>query len=357
MFQPRSRRAEFWLTALLFLLAAGVGFSGNLSFLGSLERIGSGSISVRLNDRRIVDAMLPTASALGATSIRTQYNMGDQVEITCKPIHPIWEKGTSRYQSLELTAIRLVRHLPAEEVLKESSRAATAPSGDSPELEHARRVNLDYVSHMPNFVADETAKRFRSTVQSPRWRDYDTVEAEITFQGDRAIRRQIRRNHKPWTQPFEALPGFKWYEGFATEIKPLFDAKCPTRIEYVRRSQANGRNLTEYNFSSPVDGCFPFFYFGYERYNPARTGQVFIDSAKGNVFEVDEDANEFPPDFEFAGRQEHVFWDFVKIGDDTHLLPVRANFLVEYHSGTRYRVEVEYKNHRHFESSSNVTFQ
>jgi hypothetical protein len=46
----------------------------------------------------------------------------------------------------------------------------------------------------------------------------------------------------------------------------------------------------------------------------------------------------------------------VKIGETSHLLPVRANFLVVYSSGTRYRVEVEYKNHRHFEASSNVTF-
>jgi hypothetical protein len=46
----------------------------------------------------------------------------------------------------------------------------------------------------------------------------------------------------------------------------------------------------------------------------------------------------------------------VKIGEASHLLPVHADFLVLYHSGTRYRVEVEYKNHRHFETSSDVTF-
>jgi hypothetical protein len=301
--------------------------------------------------------MLPGTNGLGSSSIRAQYQMGDEVEITCKPIHPVWETGTSRYQSLELTDIRLVRHPSADDLLTERPQKEAEMPPDSPELARARRVNLNYIAHMPNFVADETAKRFRSTVQSPRWRDYDTVEDEITFQGNRAIRRQIRRNHKAWTQPFEALPGFKWYEGFATEIKPLFDPRCPTRIERAANSKSNGRELTEYNFSSPVDGCFPFFYFGYERYNPARTGHAFIDTAKGNALEVDEDASEFPADFEFAGRQEHVFWDYVKIGADSHLLPVRANFLVEYRSGTRYRVEVEYRNHRHFESSSNVTFE
>ncbi len=209
---------------------------------------------------------------------------------------------------------------------------------------------------MPNFVADETATRYRSTTESPDWRPYDTVESEIVFRGRRAVRQQIRRNGKPWDQPFDALPGFKWYEGFETEISPLFDPKCPTTIDYQGRTKIGGRQLLEYQFHSPVDGCFPFLYFTYQRYNPARTGRFFIDDPGGSVIQVDDESSDFPADFEFAGREEHIFWDYVKIGEDLHLLPVRVNFLVRYSDGTRYRVEVEYKNHRHFEASTNVTF-
>ena len=75
------------------------------------------------------------------------------------------------------------------------------------------------------------------------------------------------------------------------------------------------------------------------------------------MIQVDDEAAGFPPGFEFAKREEHVTWDYVKIGDSSHLLPVRANFLVHYSTGTRYRIEVEYKNHRHFEASTNLTFQ
>ena len=238
-----------------------------------------------------------------------------------------------------------------------TNKVADLNAPGSRELEHARRINLEYVSNMPNFVADETAKRYRSGTKSGAWRHYDTVDAEITFRGRRVVRQQIRRDGKPWEQPFDALPGFKWYEGFESEISPLFDPHCPTVIEYHGRSQVGGRQLLEYRFSSPVDGCFPFFYFAYQRYNPARTGHVFIDDPGGNVIQVDDETDGFPADFEFARREEHVSWDYVKIGEDSHLLPVRANFLVLYSSGTRYKVEVEYKNHRHFESSTNVTFE
>ena len=83
-------------------------------------------------------------------------------------------------------------------------------------------------------------------------------------------------------------------------------------------------------------------------------GYVFIN--EGNVIQLDEEASGFPAGFDFAQRNEEVSWDFVKIGDASHLLPVAANFVVLYSSGKRWRVEVQYKNHRHFEAATNVTF-
>jgi hypothetical protein len=46
----------------------------------------------------------------------------------------------------------------------------------------------------------------------------------------------------------------------------------------------------------------------------------------------------------------------VKIGDSTFLLPVGAEIVALNASGAWSRVTVEYKNHRHFEASTNVTF-
>jgi hypothetical protein len=363
----------------LALLIVTGGLTGS-SFSGALERVGSGSISIRLADRRVIDAMLPNTPPLEAEMIAAHYNMGDRVEVQCIPIQPVWEEGTSRYQSLEVTSMRLVRHPSAEELakmaetipfregknlLKSPETAAAvhpvpvtdvnAPGGR--QLEQARRVNLEYAANMPNFVADEIAKRHRMSPRSQSWSDFDTVESEITFRGNRAIRQQIRRNGQPWEQPFDALPGYKWYEGFGPEITPLFDPRCPTTLKYQGRSESRARTLYDYRFSSPVDGCFPYFFFGYQRYNPARTGHVFIDDPAGNVIQLEEEESGFPAEIEFSGRKVQIFWDYVKIGEESHLLPVRATFEVRYYDGTRYRIEVEFKNHRHFEASSHIVYQ
>jgi hypothetical protein len=355
-------------SATILLAMAGGAFAADLTFSGGLERVGHESISIRLADRRVIDARLPNTRLLTADKIASQYQMGDQVQITCKAIQPVLEEETSRMQFLELTRLRFLRQAsPAElaprpwsdgvNLLSRSTAVTDGPRtvGDS-KLTHARDVNLDYVANMPNFVADEIGKRYTNSGKSGEWRLLDTIETEITFKGNSAVREQIRRDGKPWSRPFQALPGFKWSGGFGTEIKPIFNPQCPTTIEYVGRAEVRGKPLLEYRFSSPADGCFGWFTMEYQRYSPARNGRVFIGDPGGNVIQLEEEASGFPAGFEFAHRKEEVSWDYVKIGDASHLLPVAANFVVDYSSGSRFRVDLEYRNHRHFESSTNVTF-
>jgi len=349
----------------------GRGFAADLIFSGSLERVGHESISVRLPGRRVIDARLPHASALAAEKIAEQYTRGDQVQITCKPIKPVWEEDTSRYQSLEVTKLQFLRkpsvqelsEIPELPAWREGVDLLTHPARDPQRSTvgnvdpHAREVNLQYASNMPNFVADETAKRYSSDGASSQWRYLDTIETEIAFHGSRVIRRQVRKDGKPWDRPFQALPGFKWSGGFGGEIRPLFDSQCPTTIEFAGAAEVRGKKLLRYRFSSPPDGCFVPFYLEYQRYNPARTGYLFLDDPDGRLIQLEEDAGGFPPELEFAERKEEVSWDYVKIGDASHLLPVEANFVVSYSSGSKWRIEVEYKNHRHFEASTNITFK
>jgi hypothetical protein len=370
-----------WLIPLVVLGQPFRASAADIVFSGGLERVGHETISVRLADRRVIEARLPATSRLAPEKFAAQYKIGDQVEITCKQIQRVWEDETSRYQFLELTKFRFVREPSSAELseilaiqpwrgapnllkqpaanvpaLKKPGPATSSEAALDAKLAHAREVNLEYVSNLPNFVADETAKRYTANGRSQEWHYVDTIETEITFKGNGAIRDQIRKDGKPWEKPFQALPGFKWYGGFGTEIKPVFDPQCPTAVESDGSAEVHGKQLLKYRFRSPADGCFGPFYLEYQRYNPARTGHVFIDATHGNVIQLDEEATGFPPGFDLAQRNEEVSWDNVKIGDASHLLPVGANFVILYYSGNRWRIEVEYKNHRHFESSTNITF-
>lgn len=348
--QSRRRR----VFSLLLLPAAAIFLqprrllAAELSFTGTVGQVSPESISIRTADGRVIEARLPEKPLPLAAPVAA----GDEVRIDCKKIHPVWQEKASRYQFLEVTKLELIRHgAPPQPAVAQQPAPHTHTDQ---KLEHAREVNLQYASRLPNYVADEIAKRYTRNRKSKDWRYLDTIETEITIHGARASRQRIRRDGKPTRAAFERLPGFKWYGGFGTEIKPLFDPACPTTVEYVGTAELVGRYVLDYRFQSPAHGCFVPFYLGFQRYNPARTGHVFVEDPGGRIAQFVEDASDFPPGFGFAERTEQVTWDYVKIGDASHLLPVRAEFLVLYASGERWRVEVEYKNHRHFEASTNL---
>ena len=364
------------MAPLLLLGSPCRSFAADLVFSGSLERVRHESVSVKFTDRRVIEARLPNTPRLAAQALVARYNIGDHVEITCKPIQPVWEEEASRFQNLEVAKLRFLRPPSPEELSGTlASRpwrggvnllrrpAATGTAGNTPPgdadatLAHAREVNLSYASTLPNFVADETAKRYTSRIGPTQWLYRDTIESEITIRGIRSSRQHIRQDGRPWNQPFQALPGFKWYGGFGTEIEPVFDPECPTMIEFEGSREMRGEHLLAYRYSSPPDGCFGPFSSGYQRYNPARTGYVFIDDPGGHLIQLEETASGFPDGFGFAQRKEEVSWDWVKIGDTTHLLPVGADFVVRLSSGDWWHVIVQYTNHRHFESSTSITFR
>ena len=124
------------------------------------------------------------------------------------------------------------------------------------DLNRVREVNLEHAAKLPNFVADETAMRYKSRhTVPPRWELFDKIEAEIVVQGSSFRRQNVRRNGKPWKKP--DFSDFNWGLQFGYELKPLFDPKCPTAIEFEGREEARGKQLLAYRYHAPPDGCCP----------------------------------------------------------------------------------------------------
>jgi hypothetical protein len=69
-----------------------------------------------------------------------------------------------------------------------------------------------------------------------------------------------------------------------------------------------------------------------------------------------EDAARFPEPFGTDDRTLIESWDYVKIGEASHLVPVSAEFVFRSSIGRIRRVVVEYSNHRHFEAPTKLTY-
>jgi hypothetical protein len=92
-----------------------------------------------------------------------------------------------------------------------------------------------------------------------------------------------------------------------------------------------------YRFHSPLDGCFGPGTIGYQQYDAAQTGRILVD--------------------ETDGSKMIYSWDYVKIGDASHLLPVATDMVWIDPKGDTWHVAAQYKNHRHFEASADITFK
>ena len=227
--------------------------------------------------------------------------------------------------------------------------------GQDAELERARQVNLERAASMPNFVADEISKRSMVAAGSSKWRSLDTIEAEITVQGTALTRQNLRRNGKPWNRGdsgFGFLPG----TGFGAELKPLFDPKCPTKLESAGHEEAGGAPLLVYRFSSPPDACFSVLSSKQQPYNAARAGRVLVDPSTGRLVRFEEEATGFPADYGFVRRNQVMSWGYIKTAAGSIWLPITADFVWSLPNGTRYRVAVVYRNHRHFEAATAISF-
>src|SRR5579862_7089450 len=69
---------------------------------GRLERVTHTSISIRMADGRVVDAVLPAGIAV-------PYSAADQVEITCTPAKTVYDPQAALHFHLLMKSLRLVR--------------------------------------------------------------------------------------------------------------------------------------------------------------------------------------------------------------------------------------------------------
>lgn len=230
-------------------------------------------------------------------------------------------------------------------------------------LEHARQVNLDRAEKLPTFVADEIAVRFQSPrIDPPEWRQVDTIESEIAVRNGRFTREHTRVNGKPWNKAH--LPnGAGWSVQFGYELKALFDPACPNDIQYKETAEVRGKAVLEYTFRTPAGGCFGNVSIKnglispLKVSNPPRFGRFMIDEPDGNLIYFELEANDFPKGFPADPFKAIHKWDYVKIGEESWLLPVGFEIYGGAGRSGLWHVVVEYKNHRHFESSTSITFE
>ncbi len=310
-------------------------------------------------DGLIVDAVLPAAIAV-------PYHLADQVEIVGATVKkPVYDASAGLHYNLQLKSLHLLRPASPEEQaamieslswrrdenLLQPPRAQPPPEEPS-QLDRIRQVNLEYVSKLPDFVADEIARRYRSYDLGKPWRLENTVQDEVMVKDYRVTRRSIRKHASTLSGAMEKPFNFD----FGLHVESIFNQQCPTKVEFAGREEVDGRPMLVYFFHSPPGNCFGAVVHNGNQQVAAVTGRFLVDAANLHVLRAEWDGAGFPEKFAVDRYTVTELWAYATIGGSTFPVSVSVETVVRMSDGSTERGTTEYKNHRHFEAATSITF-
>jgi hypothetical protein len=198
-------------------------------------------------------------------------------------------------------------------------------------------------------------------VNPPEWKVTDHIDSEISIKGKNGFTREhVFVDGKPWNKP--GFNGANWSVLFGVELKPLFETKCNTKVEFESRQTRVARPILVYRFQAAENGCFGTYSIGggllrgTKRFNPARSGRFYIEEAGGAFLGYEEESSGFPKGFGADTLTMSVTWDYVKTGESIQLLPVAADLSGGLSAKELWRIALTYTNHRQFGASTSVSF-
>jgi hypothetical protein len=325
-------------------------------FSGSLERVTHTSITIRLADGLIVDTVLSAGFAV-------PYHLADQVEIACTPVKTVYDAPAGLHYHLQLKSLRLLRPAspqeyaamveslswqPGENLLQPAR--APAPTPEPSELDRVREVNLDYVAKLPDFVADESSRRYRSYDLGKPWGLEHTVQDEVTVKDHRVFHRNVHKHASTLSGALDKPLNFD----FGLHLEAVFGPQCASKVEFVGREEVDGQPMLVYSFHIPP-GCFGVVHNG-NRQSAAITGRILVDAANLHVLRSEWAGTGFPEKFAVDHWTMTEQWGYATIGGSSYLVPVSSEIVLRMSDGSTERGKTEYKNHRHFEAATSITF-
>ncbi len=253
-----------------------------------------------------------------------------------------------------------------EETGRAGARAAAGPAAAEdriparrlPEaealIEKARDTAFDFVDNLPNFICDQVTKRYESKTLKPVWKYRDQVEVELMFTNGKEDYRNVRKNGKALKKGSPEDSG-QWSTGeFGSVLADIFNPGTHAKFKLRGDATASGMKAKEYAFSVIQPDSHWTIKMGYP-VKPAFSGAVWIEPQSGHTLRVEIGTKSLPTDYPVDKVESIVDYEWVKIGEQKYLMPVRSqNLACETHMFNCTKNEIEFKNYRKFNVESQV---
>lgn len=245
---------------------------------------------------------------------------------------------------------------------------ANEPSGpDQPpppsEEEQARiiaetRANaLAYTDDLPDFVCLQVTRRYVDpSGLEMDWLKQDEVKTRVSYFDHHENYEVISVNNQITNVQMHDLGGTTSTGEFGSMLAQLFDPKTDAQFDWARHSLLRGRAV--YVFTLRVLKSRSRWSLSVAKTDTIITGYrglVYIDKETERVLRIYTEAENIPRDFGLQSAQSRLDYDYIEIGGQKFLLPLKAR--VRLRQGKLLaRNDVEFRLYRKFSADATITF-
>jgi len=216
---------------------------------------------------------------------------------------------------------------------------------------------LRYTDNLPNFICTQTVLRSSFDKKKQTWKPNDTLMLDLTYtSGQGETYRLISINGKPTKKNYKDVGGFTSSGEFGTLLHWVFRPESQTKFEWKWAANLRGHDVDVLAFHIDKEHSQYHVGFNGNRYDGifAWGGLVYIDRTTHDVLRLTHGPDTFPEDWPATGLPADLDYDFVDIGGERFLLPLRAEMRVMLRDGSQSRNEILFRDYHRFTSQSTI---
>lgn len=277
----------------------------------------------------------------------------DAIRNSVNKEEPAAQPDRPRLKTLEETTQQQATQT-AEESEEAKEKARAEAFAKLPFLEQARYFALEYADSLPDFMATQIVTRYEQKPGDKDWKKQDTLEIELAYRERSGEKYKLTKiDGKPSTLKYENLGGSTSTGEFGSLLTAAFSPDSRAEFKELRKEVFNKRQAVVYDFK--VKKAFSSSQITdrttHQSVIAAYQGTVWIDAETKRVLRIEQANEGMPPNFAITLSESAVEYDWVKIADQLHLLPVRGEVLLGSDRDRYYtRNVIEFRNYRKFDS-------
>lgn len=223
-------------------------------------------------------------------------------------------------------------------------------------LDNARQYALSYSKRLPDFICVQVTRRYFDPSGLEMWNKMDTITERLSYFEQKEDYKVVLVNSRPVEMSHDQLAGATSSGEFGSMLKQIFEKDSDADFRWDRWATLRGRRNHVYNYQVRQDRSKYTIWFDKKMsVVPGYRGQVFVDADTFAVTRIVFDAFDIPPSFPVQQARTLLDYDYIKIGESEHVLPLRAE--VRMREGRNLtKNEVEFRMYRKFGADATIKF-